>query len=243
MDHLAEGGPELLQIQHVVPRVDARLVQLIQRHQMVAHLVRGIAEHQHHLLHTGGNAAEQQGEAVAAEDGEGDAHSLAAGLGLHVGGDLLHRGIVALAAGHHGLGDSRHILVMGLDAVLLQCRQDRGDHALHHIVALTENGGANAPCHRTQCSAHMKNSFVLDSFGRTIAQHFYYILNTLLVKCNFLINGISISNFYLSQSPSCLTGGALCYESSVVSVRPSALLQPFRMNRSSTARVFAPSVK
>ena len=178
MDHLAEGGPELLQIQHVMPRIDARLVQLIQRHQMVAHLVGGIAEHQHHLLHTGGNAAEQQREAIAAENGEGDAHSLAAGLGLHVGGDLLHRGIVALAAGHHGLGDSRHVLVMGLDAVLLQCRQDGGDHALHHIVPLTENGGANAPCHRTQCSAHMKNSFVLDLFGRTIAQHSYYTPKT-----------------------------------------------------------------
>ena len=67
---------------------------------------------------------------------------------------------------------------MGLDAVLLQRRQDGGDHALHHIVTLTENGGANAPCHRTQCSAHMKNSFVLDLFGRTIAQHSYYTPKT-----------------------------------------------------------------
>ena len=59
-------------------------------HQMVAHLVGGIAEHQHDLLHAGGDALQQQGEAVAAENGERYAHRLAAGLGADIGSDLRH---------------------------------------------------------------------------------------------------------------------------------------------------------
>ena len=159
MDDLAEGIPELLKGQHIVPRVDAGLVQLIHGYQMVAHLVGGIAEHQHDLLHAGGDTPQQQGEAVAAEDGEDDAHGLTAGLGGHVGGDLLHRSVVALATGHHGLGDRHDIAVAGGNAVFLQCVQNGVGGDLHHVVSLAEDGGAHAPYHGTQCSAHSGCSF------------------------------------------------------------------------------------
>ena len=145
MDHRAEGLAELGQAQHVVPGVDARLVQLIQRHQMVAHLIGGIAQHQHHLLHAQSDAPQQQGEAVAAQNGERDAHGLAAGLGLHVGGDLLAGGVVALAAGHHGLGDGHHVAVAGGDVVLPQGVQNSVHRGLDDVIALAEDGCANAP--------------------------------------------------------------------------------------------------
>ena len=166
VDNAAEGVAELRQRQHVVPRVDTGLVQLIHGHQMVAHLIGGIAEHQHHLLRAGGDTLQQQGEAVAAEDGERDAHGLAAGLGRHIGGDLLHSGVVALAAGHHGLGDSHDVAVPCGDAVVLQGVQNSVGGDPHHVIALTENGGAHAAHHGTQCSAHSGCSFAIKVSGR-----------------------------------------------------------------------------
>ena len=125
---------------------------------MVAHLVGGIAEHQHHLLAAACDALQQQGEAVAAENGERDANGLAAGLGPDIGADLLHGGVVALAAGHHGLGDGHHVLVVRLDAVFTQ-RVQHGLHSNGHgIVALAENGRAHAPYNSSQRS-HIPSSF------------------------------------------------------------------------------------
>ena len=122
--------------------------------QVVAHLVRGVGEQQHDLLAAHRHAAQQQGEAVAAEDGECHAHGLAAGPGAHVLGDLLAGGVVALAAGHHGLGHGHHVAVTGGDVVFSQCIQHGADGDVHHAVALAEDGGAHAPDHGTQSSAH-----------------------------------------------------------------------------------------
>ena len=167
VDHRAESVTEALQIQHVVPGVDARLVQLIHGHQMVAHLVGGIAEHQHHLLAATGDALQQQREAVAAENGEHHGHGLAAGFGADVGADLLHGGVVALAAGHHGLGDGHHVLVVSLDAVLAQ-RVQHGLHSHGHgVVALTENRRAHAPYNSSQRS-HI--SFILSRSVNCVLQ-------------------------------------------------------------------------
>ena len=163
MHHLTESRAELLQRQYIVPRVDAGLVQLVQTHQMVAHLVGGIAQQQHDLLRAHGDAAQQQGEAVAAEDGERHAHGLAAGLGAHVLGDLLTGSVVALAAGHHGFGDGDHVLIPGGDALLSQgvCNGVGGDG--NDIVTLTENGGTHTAHHGTDGSAH---SITLLFFGK-----------------------------------------------------------------------------
>ena len=121
---------------------------------MVAHLIGGQAEKQNDLFRAGGDARQQQGEAVAAEDGEGDAHGLAAGLGLHVGSDLLNGGIVALAAGHNGLGDGDHVLIPGGDALLGQGVYDGVGGDGYNIIALTEDGGAHAAHYGTDGSAH-----------------------------------------------------------------------------------------
>ena len=163
MDYGAEVAAELLQGQHVPVGVHAGLVQLIHADQVVTYLIGGQAEEQHDLLRTGGNAGEQEGETVAAEDGEGDAHGLAAGLGLHVGGDLLNGGIVALAAGHYGFGDGDHVLIPGGDALLSQgvCNGVGGDG--NDIVTLTENGGTHTAHHGTDGSAH---SITLLFFGK-----------------------------------------------------------------------------
>ena len=83
---------------------------------------------------------EQEGEAVAAEDGERHAHHVAAGLGAHVGGNLLGRGVVALAAGHDGLRHGDDVLVARLDAVFTQGGQHRFRDAGDNIVTLAENG-------------------------------------------------------------------------------------------------------
>ena len=144
MDDLAKGGAEARQIEHVVPRVDPGLVKLVERDKVVADLVGRIAQHKHELLHARGDALEQEGEAVAAEDGERHAHHVAAGLGAHVGGNLLGRGVVALAAGH-----------ARLDAVFTQGGQHRFRDAGDNIVTLAENGGAHASDHGSNRSVHV----------------------------------------------------------------------------------------
>ena len=155
VDDLAKGGAEARQIEHVVPRVDPGLVELVERDKVVADLVGRIAQHEHELLHARGDAREQEGEAVAAEDGERHAHHVAAGLGTHVGGNLLGRGVVALAAGHDGLRHSDDILVARLDAVFMQGGQHRFRDAGDNIVTLAENGGAHASDHGSNRSVHV----------------------------------------------------------------------------------------
>ena len=166
MHHLTEGGAELLQRQHIVPRVDARLVQLVKAHQMVAHLVGGIAQQQHHLLRAQRDAPQQQGEAVAAEDRERHAHGLAAGLGAHIGGDLFTGGVVALAARHNGFGHGHHVAVAGGDGVVLQRVQDGGHGDVHHIVSLAENRRTHAADDGSQRSAHSNSTPVICLFLR-----------------------------------------------------------------------------
>ena len=53
---IAEELAVFLLAEHVLPRIDALLVQAIQVDEMVAHLVGGIAEHQHDLLGAHGDA-------------------------------------------------------------------------------------------------------------------------------------------------------------------------------------------
>ena len=158
MDHRAESIAETLEIQHIMPRVDARLVQLIHTDQMVAHLIGGIAEHQHHLFAAAGNALQQQRKTIAAEDGERDTHRLPAGLGADIGADLLHSGIVALATGHNRLGDGHHILIVGFDTVFAQRVQNGCNSNGHGVIALTENRCAHAARNSTQ-SSHSSSSF------------------------------------------------------------------------------------
>ena len=155
MDHLSEGGTELRKGQHIVPRVNTGLIQLIRRDQMVAHLVGGIAQQQYHLLHACGDTAQQQRKTVAAEDGEGHAYRLAAGFGAHIGSNLVHGGVIALTARHHGFGDGHHIPVAGRDVFALQGAQNGINSGGDHIVAFAENRRAYAAYHRTKSSTHI----------------------------------------------------------------------------------------
>ena len=165
MDHGAEVAAELLQGQHIPEGIYAGLVQLIHADQMVAHLIGGQAEEQNDLLRAGGNAGEQKGETVAAENGEGDAHGLAAGLGPDIRSDLPDGSVVTLTAGHHGLGDGYYILVTGDNALLGQGVCNGVGGYGNDIVTLTENGGAYTACYGTDGSAHREVSFTVMFFS------------------------------------------------------------------------------
>ena len=78
MEDGTEFLPELLLGKGIPVGIHPRLVQGLLAHQMVAHLVRGVGEHQHHLFGPPGKALQEDGEAVAAEDGEEDADGLPA---------------------------------------------------------------------------------------------------------------------------------------------------------------------
>ena len=76
--HIAEVAAVLGQAEHVAVGVHTALVQRVEVKEVVANLVAGIAEHEHHFPAAAGDAAQADGEAVAGEDGEHHAHGLPA---------------------------------------------------------------------------------------------------------------------------------------------------------------------
>ena len=144
VDVLAKQLAITLQCQHVGVGIDAGLVNLIKGNEMIAHLVGGIAEHQYNLLGAAGDALEADGEAVAGQDGEHHAHGVATQLGLNVGSDGVDGSVVALGAGHDGLGQGNDVTVTQRKS--FAC--GGGQHAVRHdssqIVALSNNGATDA---------------------------------------------------------------------------------------------------
>ena len=111
---------------------------------MVAHLVGGVAHQDVGLLEGAGDALEADGDAVAAEDGEGQADGVGAELGGTVLGDGVHAGVVALAAGHHGFGHRHDVLILEFDVLLFAAGEDGVGDDLYKVVALTDDGAAHA---------------------------------------------------------------------------------------------------
>ena len=153
---VAEQLPVLLQRQHIPVGVHALLVHEVRVNKMVAYLIGGVAEHKDDLLCALGNAPQADGKAVAAEDGENDTHGLTAQLGADVGGNIIGRGIVALCAGHNGLGHGYNIPVADGKAILRLCgslQNGLGDD-LHQIIAAADNRRPNTPGNSTDHTAH-----------------------------------------------------------------------------------------
>ena len=156
---LAEQGAVALQSQDVGEGIDLGFVQLVQGHQLVAHLVGGVAEHQDDLLGAAGDTTQADGEAVTGQDGENDAHGLAAQLGADIGGNGIHGGVVALCAGHDGLGQRHNITVANFIAFTLGSFQNAVDSNFGQIVALTDDGAADTSGYGSDFSFHNNTSF------------------------------------------------------------------------------------
>ena len=130
--------------QHVGVGVDVRLVDLVDVHEGVADFIRRIVQHQNDLLHAARDAAQADGEAVAGEDGENDAYGAAAGLGLNVGSDVVYRAVVALRTGYDGFGDRDDVAVAERKTVALGGSEHAVRDDADQIVALTDDGAADA---------------------------------------------------------------------------------------------------
>ena len=153
---VAEQLPVFFQGQHVPVGVHALFVHHIRVDQVIAHLVGGIAQHKNDLLCALGNAPQADSEAVAAEDGENNAHRFTAQLFLYIGGNIVHGGIVALSTGHDGLGHGHYIPVPDGKAILRlggSLQNGLGDD-LHQIVAAADNRRPDAPGNSTDHTAH-----------------------------------------------------------------------------------------
>ena len=144
MTVLAEKLSVPFKAQHIAVGVDARFVDLVQADQFVAHLVGGIGQHEDDLLCAFCDASQADGETVAGKDGEDDAHGAAAQLGPDVLGNIVDTGIVALRPGHNGFRDSDHVSVSDGKPFVFGCLQDAGGNDLSQIVALSDDGAADA---------------------------------------------------------------------------------------------------
>ena len=152
---IAEQLAVALQGKHVPIGVYALFVQEVQADQVVAHLVGGIAEHQDDFLGPLGDAPQADGKAVAAENGEDDAHGLAAQLGLHIVGDIVHRGIVALGAGHDSLSHGNHVTVPDGEAVVSGRLQHGIGDDLHQVITAADDRGPQAAGNGTDHTTHV----------------------------------------------------------------------------------------
>ncbi len=159
MEDGAELFPELLPRKGIPVGVHPGLIQGLLAHQVVAHLVGGVGEEEDNFFRPPGKAPQQDGKAVAAEDGEHHPDGLPPQLPADVGGDLVHRGVVPLGAGHHRLGDRHHILFPNGDVLPLEGRHHGIRHNGGQVVPLPDNGGPDPPHHSTKHSFHIFTPF------------------------------------------------------------------------------------
>ena len=155
---LAERGVHLLLREHVRVRIDAVSVQRVHVHEMIAHLVGRIAEHDDQLVHALGDAFEQHGETVARKYGEDEPHRAAARLGADVLGDLIHRGVIALCARDHRLRDGEDVAVVYVETGdgIVRRREQTFRHYDGQIVALFDDGSFDTSGNRTD-SCHISS--------------------------------------------------------------------------------------
>ena len=134
-----------LQRQNVGVGVNARRVNLIPSDQLVPDLVRRIGKHQHNLTATLGDASQTDGKAIAGENGEKYAHGAAAQLGADIGGDFVHRSVVALRAGDYGFGHGNDIPVVQGKVFGTGGFQYAFGYDGSEVISLADDGAADAP--------------------------------------------------------------------------------------------------
>ena len=157
---LAEQLAILLQGEHVAVGIDARLIDLVQGHQLVTNLVGGVGEHQDDLLTALCNTAQADCKAVTGQNGENDADRAAAQLCFDVGGNVLDAAVVALRASDDGFGQGDDVAVAQLKAFDLSSLQDAFGDESGEIIALTNDGATDAAGNGTDSSCVFHN----DSF-------------------------------------------------------------------------------
>ena len=111
--------------------------------QMVAHLIRGVADDQMDLLKALGHAAQADGETVSGQDGEENNGFVATDLGLDILRDIVNRGVVAVGAGHDGLSYCDNILAVKRKALFLGGVDNTACNDADQIIALTDDGHTN----------------------------------------------------------------------------------------------------
>ena len=153
---VAEQLAVALQREHILVGVHTLFVHHVLINEVIAHLVGGIGQHQDHLLGALGDAAQANSKTVAAEDGEDHANGLSAQLRLYIGGNIVHRGIVTLGAGHNGLSHGDYVAVAYGERAIVDRLQDRPGDDLGQVISAADNGGADThgygadhPAHRT----------------------------------------------------------------------------------------------
>ncbi len=140
----AEDAAVFGESEHVGVGVHAAVVHRVLVEEVVADLVGGVGEHEHDLFGAAGYAAQADGKAVAGEDGEDYGDGLAAQLRAHVGGDVVHRGVVAVGTGDDALRHGNDVPLMQLEALLGHCGLDSVGCELDYVVSFAYDRSTDA---------------------------------------------------------------------------------------------------
>ena len=156
---LAEELTINIQSQYVLIGIHAGSIQLIPANQLIAHLVRGIGQHQDDLLGSHGDAAQANGKTVAGQDGHNHTDGFAAQFGLHISGNGVYAGVVSLRTGHDGLGNTDYVTITQLKTFAFSRFQNTVDHDITQVITFTDDGAANTSGNSTDFTFHINNSF------------------------------------------------------------------------------------
>ena len=114
---------------------------------MVADFIGGIRQHQDDLFASGGDTAQTDGKAVAAQDRKYDTDASVAGIGefgFDIGRDLFDGGVVALRTGDNRFGYRDDVAVAQLKTFDVGGVQDGCGYDACQIIALADDGAADA---------------------------------------------------------------------------------------------------
>ena len=151
--------------------VNACFVEFIEAYEFVAHFIGRIAEHKNNFFCAPCNTAKADGKAVSGKDRENYTDGFAAEFCFNIGCNVINGCIVALSPCNNGFGNGDNVAVAKFEAFAFGGFEDAcGDHCAK-VIALTEDGAANAAgygtnfsgiCHKKQILSYLTTFLICD---------------------------------------------------------------------------------
>ena len=123
VNFIAKQFPVLFQRENILKRVNSRFFHLIQRDQMVAHLIGRVRKHQDNFFCSFSNSTEADSKPVPAEDRENNAYRLPSEFCFYICSNVINRGVISLGTGHNRFCHRNDISVANTETPFFICRR------------------------------------------------------------------------------------------------------------------------